>query len=426
MAGAFVDGALKGFNMMERHQSRMFNEQRLSDLDKRNEQRYQQQQGRLADMDKRDEERYQTQQGRLSDLDKERVANREQDVKWRESQGEQAEEQRQWQRNYQDQQAQRQKDQQAIPIAWQSFRQTGQVPEDLSDVLERNKGMDPRTYLKQEYRESVKGLNQTLDEVVKTGDLKLANNPTTVKLFNDVFGDKIQSSVGQYDPELKATIDDVKFGGFVPTEMKDGSVALLLNVTYKNDKGETFTEQKPMTKGRTSEGDDPVMTYSPKELIGTIKTRAMMADMMERPEYWDKMGAQVGASFGQRSQAKEAPKEAEYRKAKVQLLEAKAKALSDIESGKGATMPLTGEDKAQALAGVEAQFGNQLKQLESIYSSPKPASETGKGKPAKYISKIEGVDPKGVIAKFMEANKNLSEQQATQIAIQQGYLSNDQ
>lgn len=426
MAGAFVDGALKGFNMMERHQERLDNK------------------ARLADLDAFEKKKYNDQQGRLADIDKQKAMQREQDVAFRNKEFDSDQKYRAdtlsnidrnfeenqknslWKQNFVEREDQFKKDQQVIPIAWQSFRQTGQIPDDLSDVLARNKGMDPRTYLKQEYRESVKGLNQTLDEVVKTGDLKLANNPTTVKLFNDVFGDKIQSSVGQYDPELKATIDDVRFGGFVPTEMKDGSVALLLNVTYKNDKGETFTEQKPMTKGRTSEGDDPVMTYSPKELIGTIKTRAMMADMMERPEYWDKMGAQVGASFGQRSQAKEAPKEAEYRKAKVQLLEAKAKALSDIESGKGSTMPLTGEAKAQALAGVEAQFSNQLKQLESIYGSPESASGANKGKRTKYISKVEGVDAKGVIAKFMEANKNLSEQQATQIAIQKGYLSNDQ
>lgn len=421
MAGAFVDGALKGFNMMERHQSRMFNEQRLSDLDKRNEQRYQQQQGRLADMDKRDEERYQAQQGRLLDIDKERKANREQDVDWRKRQGEQAEEQRQWQRNYQDQQAQWTKDQQAIPIAWQSFRQTGQIPEDLSDVLERNKGMDPRTYLNPEYRAEVKGLGEKLSQVIKTGKMAEANSPETIKLFGRVFKDKLSSSVGQYDESVKSKIAAVDFAGFVPTESKDGKVALALQVTYENG----AKEIKPMTKGRTSEGDDPVMTYTPKELIGTIQSRVMMADMMERPEYWDQMGAQIGASFGQRSQPKEAPKEAEYRKAKVQILEAKAKALSDIESGKGATMPLTGEAKAQALAGVEAQFSNQLKQLESIYGSPESASETNKGEQTKYISKVEGVDAKGVIAKFMEANINLSEQQATQIAIQQGYLSND-
>lgn len=417
MAGAFVDGALKGFNMMERHQSRMFNEQRLSDLDKRNDQRYQQQQGRLADMDKRDEERYQAQQGRLSDLDKERVANREQDVKWRESQGEQAEEQRSWSRNYQNQQAQWQKDQQAIPIAWQSFRQTGQIPDDLSDVLERNKGMDPRTYMNAEYRAEVKGLGEKLGQVIKSGKMAEANSPETVKLFGRVFKDKLSSSVGQYDESVKSKIAAVDFAGFVPVEEQGGRVGLALKVTYENG----TKEIKPMTKGRTSEGDDPVMTYTPKELIGTIQSRVMMADMMDRPEYWDKMGAQVGASFGQRSQTKEAPQEAEYRKHYLDLTKRREEALSDINAVDNFGMPLH-PDKEARKNQIEAEFNNLKSELDGVFGKKGEATNKGKGS-VKYVSKIDGIDAQSVVVKFMEANKGLTEQQATEIAIQKGYLS---
>lgn len=284
MAGAFVDGALKGFNMMERHKSRMFNQQRLSDLDDRNEQRYEQQ------------------QSRLSEMDKERRNNREQDVQWREQQAQDtkdyrqqtqqaAEDQRQWSRNYQDQQAQWQKDQKLIPLAVQSFRDTGKIPEELEGVMSRNKGMDPRSYLKEEYRNSVKGLNTTLDKVIESGNMAEANNPTTIKLFDEVFGEKLKASVGQYDDDVKSKIASVDFAGFVPVEDKEGRVSLALKITYANG----AQEIKPMTKGRTSEGDDPVMTYTPKELVHTIKSRAMMADMIERPEYWDRIGAQMGA-----------------------------------------------------------------------------------------------------------------------------------
>ena len=51
MAGAFVDGALKGFEMMERHQARKDNKARLADLDKRNDQRYQDSLERQAQLD---------------------------------------------------------------------------------------------------------------------------------------------------------------------------------------------------------------------------------------------------------------------------------------------------------------------------------------------------------------------------------------
>lgn len=421
MAGAFVDGALKGFEMMERYQARKDNKARLADMDKRNDQRYQ------NGLD------------RQSQLDNERVQNREQDVKWRENQANEGSEyrnktleanqqQRQWQQNFQSQQAQWQKDQQAIPVAWQSFRETGQIPEDLNDVLSRNKGMDPRTYMKPEYREAVKGLSTKLDTVIKSGNMAEANSPETIKLFNGVFKDKINSSVGQYDETVKSKIASVDFAGFVPAEREDGSVALALQVTYENG----AKEIKPMTKGRTSEGDDPVMTYTPKELVGTIKTRAMMADMIERPEYWDKMGTEVAASFGRRSaQQKEAPQESEYRKARVKMIEDESSALAEIEYTYGE--PKKGSDdealKKKAIAAVRSQFEQRKNKLGEIYGKKAieepPEAGNGKNK-AKYISKIDGVDASGVINKFMEANKNLTEQQATQIAIQQGYLSNGQ
>lgn len=421
MAGAFVDGALKGFEMMERYQARKDNKARLADMDKRNDQRYQ---------DGLD---------RQSQLDNERVQNREQDIKWRESQAQSAndyrnetleanKQQRQWQQNFQSQQAQWQKDQQAIPVAWQSFRDTGQIPEELNDVLSRNKGMDPRTYLKPEYREAVKGLSTKLDTVIKSGNMAEANSPETIKLFDQVFGDKIKSSVGQYDETVKSKIASVNFAGFVPAEREDGSVALALQVTYENGSKEI----KPMTKGRTAEGDDPVMTYTPKELVGTIKARAVMTDVIERPEYWDKMGAEVAANFGRRSaQQKEAPQESEYRKARVKMIEDESSALAEIEYTYGE--PKKGSDdealKKKAIAEVRSQFEQRKNKLGEIYGKKAieepPEAGNGKNK-AKYISKIDGVDASGVINKFMEANKNLTEQQATQIAIQQGYLSNGQ
>lgn len=417
MAGAFVDGALKGFEMMERHQARKDNKARLADMDTRNDQRYQ---------DGLD---------RQSQLDNERVKNREQDIKWRESQAQSAndyrnetleanKQQRQWQQNFQSQQAQWQKDQQAIPVAWQSFRETGQVPEDLNDVLSRNKGMDPRTYMKPEYREAVKGLSTKLDTVIKSGNMTEANSPETIKLFNGVFKDKINSSVGQYDETVKSKIASVDFAGFVPAEREDGSVALALQVTYENG----AKEIKPMTKGRTSEGDDPVMTYTPKELVSTIKTRAMMADMIERPEYWDKMGTEVAANFGRGTKASSSRGGSnEYQKQLNSIQDDMTKALAKIEGGSDLDYLEDGGREA-AKQRIKELYQGRINQLQESYgSSPNSASKSGGGdNKAKYISKIDGVDAGSVIKKFMEANKNLTEQQATQIAIQQGYLSNGQ
>lgn len=413
MAGAFVDGALKGFEMMERHQARKDNKARLADMDKRNDQRYQDGLDRQAQ------------------LDNERVQNREQDVKWRENQANEGSEyrnktleanqqQRQWQQNFQSQQAQWQKDQQAIPVAWQSFRETGQIPEDLNDVLSRNKGMDPRTYMKPEYREAVKGLSTKLDTVIKSGNMAEANSPETIKLFNGVFKDKINSSVGQYDEAVKSKIASVDFAGFVPAEREDGSVALALQVTYENG----AKEIKPMTKGRTSEGDDPVMTYTPKELVSTIKTRAMMADMIERPEYWDKMGAEVAANFGRGTKASSS-RGNDYQKQLNSIQDEMTKTLAKIEGGSDLDYLEDGGREA-AKQRVKDLYQSRIEQLQNTYGIESSGQKGGGGIQSKYTSKIDGIDAGGVIKKFMEANKNLTEQQATQIAIQQGYLSNGQ
>ncbi|MGY8835140.1 MAG: hypothetical protein ACKVH6_00305 [Enterobacterales bacterium] len=417
MAGAFVDGALKGFEMMERHQARKDNKARLADMDKRNDQRYQDGLDRQAQ------------------LDNERVQNREQDVKWRESQAKSAndyrnetleanKQQRQWQQNYQSQQAQWQKDQQAIPVAWQSFRETGQIPEDLNDVLSRNKGMDPRTYMKPEYREAVKGLSTKLDTVIKSGNMAEANSPETIKLFNGVFKDKINTSVGLYDETVKSKITSVDFAGFVPAEREDGSVALALQVTYENG----AKEIKPMTKGRTSEGDDPVMTYTPKELVSTIKTRAMMADMIERPEYWDKMGTEVAANFGRGTKASSSRGNGnDYQKQLNSIQDEMTKALAKIEGGSDLDYLDDGGREA-AKQRVKELYQTRIGQLKNTYGVPSGSADKNGGGNSKdkYISKIDGVDASGVIKEFMEANKNLTEQQATKIAIQQGYLSNGQ
>ena len=365
MAGAFVDGALKGFEMMERHQARKDNKARLADMDKRNDQRYQ---------DGLD---------RQSKLDEERRSNRESDVKWRESQAESVsnyrnetleanKQQRQWQQNYQTQQAQWQKDQQAIPVAWQSFRDTGQIPEELNDVLSRNKGMDPRTYLKPEYREAVKGLSTKLDTVIKSGNMAEANSPETIKLFDQVFGDKIKSSVGQYDETVKSKIASVNFAGFVPAEREDGSVALALQVTYENGSKEI----KPMTKGRTAEGDDPVMTYTPKELVGTIKARAVMTDVIERPEYWDKMGAEVAANFGRGTKASASRGGSDYQKQLNSIQDEMTKALAKIEGGSDLDyLDEGGREKAKDR--VKALYQTRIEQLQQSYGAS-PSSQSSK------------------------------------------------
>ena len=198
-----------------------------------------------------------------------------------------------------------------------------------------------------------------------------ANSSDTIKLFDSVFGDKIKASVGQYDETEKSKIASVDFAGFVPAERKDGSVALALQVTYENG----AKKIKPMTKGRTSEGDDPVMTYTPKELVGTIKARAMMADMIERPEYWDKMGAEVAANFGRGTKASSS-RGSDYQKQLNSIQDEMTKAIAKIEGGSDLGYLESGGKEA-AKKRIKELYQSRIEQLQNAYGVS--TSSAGKG-----------------------------------------------
>ncbi|MCG9708202.1 hypothetical protein L1D46_05230 [Pseudoalteromonas sp. Isolate3] len=370
MAGAFVDGALKGFNMMERHQSRQFNEQRLSDLDKRNEERYQQGQMRLADLDKqRKTERaedvaFRNQQAKQNNQHQNATLRSMND--YRNKSLEQRAAETTWQQNYQTQQDTWKKDQPVISMAWQAFRDTGKIPEDLEPVMQRNKAMDPRTYAKPEARENIKMFDSFLGEVAKTGKVSELNSPKSIELTNAAFSDKLNSTIGQYNESVKSKVANNKIVRYVPLSDKGepARFGFEIEVTYENG----MKEIKPMTKGRTSEPDDPVMTYTPKELFGTVKARAMMADMMERPEYYDRLGKQLNANMGigtRTSSRSKSPKD-EYRKQLNSIQDEMTKALAKIEGGSDLDY-LEDGGREQAINRVRDLYQQRIDQLNSSY-----------------------------------------------------------
>lgn len=332
MAGAFVDGALKGFNMMERHQERLDNKARLSDLDAF------------------EKKKYSDQQGRLADIDKQKAMQREQDVAFRNKQFDSDQQYRtdtlsnidrnfeekqknsQWEQNHQTQQANWKNDQPAIAMAWQTYRDTGNIPKELEEVMQRNKAMDPRTYTKPETRENIKMFDSFLGDVAKTGKISEMNSPRSLELTNATFSDKLNSTVGQYNESINSKVANNRIVKYVPLSEPGEPVrfGFELEVTYENG----MKERKPMSKGRTSDPNDPPLVLTPKELFGTVKTRAMMADMIERPEYWDKMGAEVAANFGKRAQSSGNP-QAQYQKQLASIQDEMTKALARIEGASG-------------------------------------------------------------------------------------------
>jgi hypothetical protein len=109
------------------------------------------------------------------------------------------------------------------------------------------------------------------------------------------------------------------------------------------------------------------MTYTPKELVHTIKTRAMMADMIERPEYWDKMGGEVAAKFGRGAEASPG-KGNEYQKQLNSIQDEMTKALAKIEGG-SAMDYISDGGREEAKNRVKKLYQDRIEQLQQSYGA---------------------------------------------------------
>jgi hypothetical protein len=370
MSNAIINGAQAGFNMMDRHYARLDNKNRLARLDEQNESRYQESQARLEQADQRNDERYK------DTLDYREKQMQSQDD-YRKQTTEATKEYRDWQQKKQEKDTVWAQDQKALGVGWEYFRANGRIAPEHEEMFQRNKGYDPRTFQNPEARNKVKALNAKLGEVINSGKMSQVNEPETVALFDQVFSDKFSASVGECDDAAKSKISAVNFAGFVPTDSKDGSVSLALKVTYENG----MSTIKPMTQGRSTDKDDPVMQMKPDELIGAIQAKMMMADMIERPEYWDKMGESVGQSLLSRRSGSQTSSEdrqlTQYRKEKSSLEKELRKAKSEANEKYLEGDELTAYLKPinDAISDLDSQYGITKPEVESKSGSPTPKAD---------------------------------------------------
>jgi hypothetical protein len=414
MGQAILDGFERGFNMMERHKARLGSEDRLSRLDKQNESRYQDSQQRLSDIDEKNDARY-----------KDTLAYREKQMQnqadYRDKTTDATKDYRDWQKNKQEKDTLWAQDQKALGVGWDYFRANGQIAPEHEEMFQRNKGYDPRTFQNPEARNKVKALNSKLGQVIKSGEMSKVNEPETVALFEQVFSDKFSSSVGEYDEAVGAKITSVNFAGFVPVDDKEGSVSLALKVTYDNGSSAI----KPMTEGRSSNKDDPVTKMKPQELIGAIQAKMMMADMIERPDYWDKMGESVASNLikGRRTSGinQEDRTQAAYRKELSAIDKDLTNAVAKIQGN--SDLSITQKDREAAIDRVTKTFQQRKNALNESYGVENKGTPKEQPEPKGYKSTVKDHDVDSVIGKFMSANKGMTKEQALTAAMQQGYIS---
>jgi len=417
MSSALVDGALKGFSMMERHSARINGEKRQEQADIRNEDRYQDNQNRLASIDKQSQERYQDGKDRQVRMDEQSDTRHQETLDYRKGMQSDRKEQVNWQQSFNENTQQWKKDQQLIGAGWAYFRENGQVAPEHEEMFQRNSGYDPRTFQNPEMRSAVKGLSEKMQQAISSGKIREVNSPDTIKLFDTVFKNKFSSSVGKFDYVVGAEIQDVSFAGFVPVEGEGNAVSFALKVTYDNGKSEV----KPMTQGRSVDKDDPVLQMTPKELIQTIQGKMTMADMIERPDYWDKMGGQFRQSRKQGGQSSADRSKAAYQKESAKIESDRTDAIAKVQSD--ADPMATDETRNLAMKRVDKLFNNRKSELEKSYGIKSTAEPTQVEQTFK--SKVDGISADDVINKFMSVNEGMTKEQAIALAKQQGHISDE-
>lgn len=384
MGQSILDGFERGFGMMERHKARVNGENRRNRLDEQNESRYQDNQTRLADIDDRNENRYQESQIRLANMDDRNDVRYKDGLNRQKTQAEntanhrasmlEQQEQRtsnqqshyQWQKNEAEEKKQWGLIAPQMQNIHQEFFNTGKLPEQAAKFFEENpqyNDYNPASYQDPEYRNSVKMLRNKTTEIFKGKKLHEFKSPEYIKLFDQAFQSKIQQGVGEVDVVRNAKVLSKEVAQLIPT--RNGKVSIGLKVTYQDDKGETYTEIQPMTKGRTSDQEDPVNEWELKELLSAIETRSQMADMVENGEhYLNRSGNTLKAmGFGGAKDKKA------YRKELSSIYKDLANAVTKIQ---GDSNYMDEESRNAAIKRVEETFKQRKASVNKNYGVDEP------------------------------------------------------
>ena len=171
-----------------------------------------------------------------------------------------------------------------------------------------------------------------------------------------------------------------------------------------------------MTKGRTSDQEDPVNEWELKELLTAIETRSNMADMAENGEsYLNRSGNTLNAmGFGKVKDEKS------YRKEASSIEKDLTNAITKVQ---GDSTYLDAQSRTEAINRIKQTFKQRKASLDQSYGVKSKEDPEPKGK-VKYVSTLDGQDVDGVIDRFMSANKGMTKEQAIAAATNQGYLAN--
>ncbi|WP_407330543.1 hypothetical protein [Enterovibrio sp. 27052020O] len=238
-----------------------------------------------------------------------------------------------------------------LQTGWQRFIDGGETDEIFDNELIKGSAYDPRRYLDPELNKAADVLEAKMPMVIK-GQADF-NDPELKTALTTFYKSNLNASVGQKDPKTGQVIKDARWGGMtfakdINPEM-DGDqpgIVITTEVNYGDDKW----VPRPVTSRRSADADDTVkvipLEQAMQDITGQLKLRRQ---------------AMVSPAYKAVFQTKDGEKdnkaiEKEYRGAYLEIEKKRSDALSNL-------MNPTPESQAE----INSLFDEQQAKMKSLY-----------------------------------------------------------
>ncbi|HIF9391353.1 TPA: hypothetical protein ACX6R5_003271 [Photobacterium damselae] len=390
----FMDGALRGFDLMERHYSRQerVNERqrslRLADEDRAEiNRRYTDSIERQNRLDLRDEERYQEQRARQNRLDnQERIATQSR-LEYNTTRASQLKRQQFLNDNAV-----------LLDAGWQKFQQTGILDPIFDDPNIKGGAYDIRRYTP-ELLTSFKNVEVNMPKVL-SGELSV---DSLVDDLDVIYRTNLNAAIGSKDASGK-TIAATKLARITPRadidpnqEGEQPGLVLGMEVFYEDGSSGGI---RPVTQNRSTDKSDNVMVIPLESAMKDLTGQLGMARRAASSQYYDKL-------FTPQSNQVSRELQKEYRKVVNDVYNNSEKTKSKLMENAGGIMT---PELQQQIENVDQQVKARLEQINTLYNKSGSNLQETSPNQAQSVYDTWATDPnkKAFIEALLKRGEDLS------------------
>jgi hypothetical protein len=250
-----------------------------------------------------------------------------------------------------------------IMNAWDRFGTSNEVDEILDNPHIKDGELDPRRYLDKKVDQAFRVIGTLMPEVAN-GNIK-PNDPRFADAIGVMWDRNIKAVIGQVDPVTGKTIKDAKYGGVNLVQdidpNREGDQPGLV-VTSLVDYGDGKFIPKPITNNRSTDQSDTVMV---------IPVETAMKDITSQLRLWRKATTTEAYKkvFGNTKESKEAV--AHYQEQAAKIENTRLTSIGKIDSTMG--------DYDDQVAKINSEASQAKVNLQQLYiGDPKGVGDDGK------------------------------------------------